>query len=784
MRSAAAATLVALLAGAAFGQATRPGGSQPAAGARKDAADDEKTLTAGSLRHSAIELTCVPAATRARAGRLLALSRLADRLAPGDWRTNRLLADIYYAQARPDVEARALEAYLAAFPADHVRRLRWIAIRLDGMQSAEARAGLLQGLADRDDLAPALRAEAAAMLANLRHGQGQNAEAVKAARHAIQLDPCGPRGLAVWSTLEGQTTVTGRVAARFRLLRGDPRASREAWELALDLGALGLYKQASRFLEHARAADRVKPRPEALPEVLQVQYCNALLDAKQHDQAIEVLEAAVSRYPKSADLKSLLIEAYRATDKAKKAEKLVQSMASSYKEREAGGAVSEAFAAEVAWFYVDTDPRPSRAIIHAQRAVKGDPNNPVHQRILGAAELAFGRVIEGERRLEKLVGTDGYASVFLAERYDAAKNVDDCKKTLLAGAAAPRSGPAFRRLAALAAKHSVVLPPAEGASDILRLAEEFDDNYLQMLLKPERFIAVELKFPEAGIVCGEPVEVLATLKNIGPVDVPLGERGLLRPEMALRASLAQLSGQSIGNYVRLPMAVWPAGRYLRPGEQLQCTVRLDVAGLGAALAHRPLEDVALLVGGVLDPLPSGVTALPSMTVEPGRIVRAGLLAPFDRNNVDAWNQAYRLALGRIVRDLRRGDVPRRMRAARQTGALLAMASDMETGGTRPPAPLAGLIRKPVMLSIARALLRDRSPAVRQELVASLAHAELDKLTIAVLGLVIDDPSPVVRCRVVDLLAGAETRGHETLLRLYASDRDEIVAEMAKAFRKP
>ena len=63
--------------------------------------NQDSPLAAESFLNSAIEMTCCPSSTPARAGRLVVLSHFADRLAPGDWRVGRLLADIYLAQADP-----------------------------------------------------------------------------------------------------------------------------------------------------------------------------------------------------------------------------------------------------------------------------------------------------------------------------------------------------------------------------------------------------------------------------------------------------------------------------------------------------------------------------------------------------------------------------------------------------------------------------------------------------------------------------------------------------------
>jgi hypothetical protein len=232
----------------------------------------------------------------------------------------------------------------------------------------------------------------------------------------------------------------------------------------------------------------------------------------------------------------------------------------------------------------------------------------------------------------------------------------------------------------------------------------------------------------------------------------------------------------------VPMAVWPAGRYLHPGEALSCRARLDVADLARELAHRPLEDLTLAVAGTLDPLDGG-SALPSVESPKARITRAGILGRFDRNKPEAWDYAYRAALGRIVGDLRRGTPARRMAAARRTASLLAFARDVETRRAMMPRQLARSLDKLVLLSMTRAFLGDASPAVRQEMIASLAHVSLDEIAISLLAPAIEDPSPMVRCRLVELLASKQTPGHRTIVDLLAKDADDLVAAMAKAFQR-
>ena len=54
------------------------------------------------------------------------------------------------------------------------------------------------------------------------------------------------------------------------------------------------------------------------------------------------------------------------------------------------------------------------------------------------------------------------------------------------------------------------------------------------------------------------------------------------------------SGQE---FLNLPMVLWPAKRFLKAGESLTATVRLDVGELEEFLMRRPLDVVKLKGGG-------------------------------------------------------------------------------------------------------------------------------------------------------------------------------------------
>jgi tetratricopeptide (TPR) repeat protein len=749
--------------------------------------NQDSLLAAESFLNSAVEMTCCPSSTPARAGRLVVLSRLADRLAPGDWRVNRLLADICLAQADPNAEIKALESYLAGRPDDHQVRTRWMNARLAGMQNVAARDAFLRSLAQRKDLDEPVRAQALARLTDLLVGQGRTADAAETARQAVALDPYGPAPLAALRLTQTQEPNDPNSALTQDLLaiRARPRAFDAAWRVGMRLGELGLSEKALEFLSHVWAAGAADSQPVTAPTSMTAQYASGLLDANQPDKAVEVLQRALQRYADNPDLASLLIEAYRKAGKESQAGRLIQDMAKAYKAKEGSATTAPALAAELGWFYARTQPHASLAVVYAGRAVAADPDNPVFQRIMGAAELVGDQVKQGMARLEKLLGKDVYASILLAERYQAAGDKDNLRKAVLAAAPLGASGPAWRRLSDIAARNRIELPAPKGRDETLALLKGLPPDCLKMLSRPNECISIQLApvvDADGRLLCGEPIEVDATLKNVCSTDVPLGATGVINPLMAMTARLEDSRGQVLVDTTRLPLAVWAAPRALKPGQTVTCRVRLDVCELAAAVAPHPLEDLSLIVGGIVDPDADGATRLPYFKLQPLKVIRSGLLGKVADDTPDGWRLAYQLALGRIVYDYRRGKLPVRMRAARQIGSMLAFNVDVERSRQEPPGMLQGQIDRLTVLSMFRAILADKSPAVRSEAARAIGAVQPDDTVIGLLSPLIEDPAAMVRCRLVEMLAATASRGNATIVDLMSKDPDPLVRQMAEAFK--
>jgi hypothetical protein len=242
-------------------------------------------------------------------------------------------------------------------------------------------------------------------------------------------------------------------------------------------------------------------------------------------------------------------------------------------------------------------------------------------------------------------------------------------------------------------------------------------------------------------------------------------------------------------FSRLPAANWPAPRLLQPRQKFTAKIRLDVGELAEFFARRPLDGFQLIVTGTLDPFFEGdrvYSPLPGVRCEPVMFTHGDMLGEFDRDNDPSWNEAYRKLLVTIVRDaIKGGDEAARISGAIKTGALLAMVREIENGRQSLAKPLQDIgsgkpaVTKPQLLTMLRETLKDNSPLVRAQMVASLQYVAMDANIVKLLAPVIEDPSPLVRFEVAQVLGCSDLAGQEPVLGFLAKDPDDLVRNMAK-----
>jgi tetratricopeptide (TPR) repeat protein len=448
----------------------------------------------------------------------------------------------------------------------------------------------------------------------------------------------------------------------------------------------------------------------------------------------------------------------------------------------ASEAVSAA-ARDLAWYFTVTEPEPNLATFFVKQAAVGDPNNPVIQRIMGMAELMSKQTEAGIDRLRPLAETDAYAARAVAEYHYRRAEANMARQVILQGLKAGRSGPAFRRLAALAEERRETIPIAAGAVEADQIYSTFDLRYLEMTRAPNRFVSVKIEAVKDPTLPGEALAVEAVLTNLSNIEVPIGEDGLLAPRLALSAKVGGVSEP----FEDLPVISWPVPRQLPPRRSYAARVRLDVGAMGRLLAQHPLDECSIQLNPMLSPVQRGghlISAVPDLPAPSILLTRKAMVDLTDANTPALLAAACKVRLGNLVYAFINGDLPGRMLAMRQTASLLALQRLKDMGKVSLPKPVADALYRPTLLSMVLEGLKDRSDTVRAELLAALQQTPMDAKIMERLAAAINDPSPLVRVRLAELLGSSGLSGQKPVLDFLAQDRDERVRAMVAAVTTP
>ena len=751
------------------------GSARAQRGPEADLSEMDRVLAAESLVHSAYGIL-LQADGASRAERLSILTEMACWLDGEHYEAHRLLADSYRGRQDHQGAAEALQVCLKSAPDDHAIWQLWVTNELAARQTAEDRHALLQQVIEDSEVPAAIRAEATLCYGDLLSGQGRSGEAEKAFLGALRFDPYQADALRAWESVQTATlNPVDRSNMMLRMLRANPMDVNTARDLAVLLGQVGLWAEARGVFAYGYRVGVRDLGDGAMPAGWLVAYCNALIDAGAFQEAAQTFAPMVERFPESLDLKMLLIEAYQQLNQPAKSRALIRSIEAEYDPAPSG---PEAFQQNVnmSMFYLVARPDEDRAAQHVRLAIQqagaDAADSTLLQRLAGAAELASGATEDAVRRLTAIVADDAYAALFLARHYVEAGEPAAARDAIMAGVARGRSGPAYRLLRRLAHQIQLPIEPAPGTRQIKEQLATFGDLTLQMGLQPERFVDVSMATEWIAAAPGQPVMVTATLKNIGPVDVPIGQTGVLAASLAIRVTARSGDGDVVV-FDRLPMIVWHSPRYLAPEAALTGSARIDVGALGAYLAGRPLETISLTVEGILDPVQrDGLlsSALPSVQIDPVQSARSGMLS-------DDGAASYDELIGAVRDRVASDDSADRMVAAGQIGMLLGFLAAVDDQRAPAPASVPQETMRDDLLSATRELLEDSSAAVRAEMLKALCLARpVDRLFLV--GVVLDDPSPLVRLREAELIGLTSDSPDDERLNQLAEDDDPLVARMA------
>ena len=782
MRSLLATALCLLVASAACG---RTPGNPPS---------PADSLVAGGLHHSVMLLRHAPEKPIARAARLVGLAEFARRLAPDDPDINNTIAYISLVRKKEKALADAVRKNFGARPNDHALALQWLSSEMKGFQDAQSRSTFLSALLADTKRTDELRAAAAVHLADILIGQGLTKDAARAFDTAVKLDPNLPAALSGKLMLAEKASPVDRAKVWAGELAVNPHSVGRAAQLGEILDAAGLHEQGARFYDYAWQVNRSTDPEGKVSLDFAVQHCNALLNAGRYKQAIEIFGPISRRFSESVLLRVMLIEACNDSSQAERAKMYAGEIEAIFAPKTIGGQPNASTSVELAWLYLITGTDPQLALEHAKHAALLNKSlDPTTVRALAAAQIVSKKksiADLGRESLQKIADKDVFAAAFLAEHYFLVGRPQDGKKMVLSGLALSRSGQAARRLNALARKYKITVPPAEGSKELQAVAESIPDSLLALGLAPEKFFSLKaVAAPKIDAGSGIVIRVELSSKYDGRIATGLG--GLLPATVSIDVAA---KGRQTGNFKDVARLVLPVGRYLAGGSGKKVAVsgRIDVGKLHDFLVARPLDDFEITVSprlirpgdrgpGDLDPPTIRKTLA---TAVPAVIKRISILGDFDRSTPDKWRSTYKHCLSLIVGDMQVSDLKVRIRAARQIASLLVLSDRIKSGDLRPPGQLTGRINRDVLVLMAAEMLKNPSDLVRAEMLAALGDVKLDGAIIRGFSGIIKDRSPLVRFRLVELLGASGLSGQEPILKYFAKDKYDLVADLAKAIQAP
>jgi tetratricopeptide (TPR) repeat protein len=741
-------------------------------------------LGAEGLYHSVMLLRHAPGKPPARAARLVGLAEFARRLAPDDPRINNAIAYLSLVRDKKQALAQAVKKSIPARSGDHALALQWLSLEMDGFQDARLRSAFLGKVIIDARQSPELRAAAAVYLADILIGQGLREKASEAFAAAVKLDPHLSAALVGQLALAEKSAPADRAKILVKELMVNPRSLRQAAELGEMLDAAGLYEQAARFYDYAWRVNKVMGLGRKASLDFAVQHCNALLNAGQYRQAVDIFGPISRRFADSVLLRALLIEACNHSEQTDRAKMYAGEIEAIFAPKISGGTADPAAEAELAWLYLISGSDIDLALDYAGRAVTHAPRAPASIKAMAAAQLVSGKksiVDLGRVIMEKTADKDVFAAAFLAEHYFKINRNADGKKLVLSGLALSRSGQAARRLSALAKKYEITIPSTDGGPELQALAESIPDTVLAVGLAPDRFFQLTAVVPPRVNSCdGIPVQVELYSAYDGKVSAGLG--GFIPATVTLDVAV---SGRKIGKFKDVIRLVLPIGRYLSVRQKITVSGRIDVGKLNAMLVANPLDELKLTVTprlvdpGAETPDQEALSAKLA-AAKPGVIARTSIMGVVAQSSITAWRKTYKQSLSLIMGDLKTSDLKVRIRAGRQIASLLVLADGIRANKLRPPSQLAGRINREVLVLMAAEVLKNRSDVVRAEMLAALGDVKLDASIIRSLGSIIADSSALVRFRLVELLGASGLSGQEPILKHFTKDKYPLVADLAKA----
>lgn len=479
--------------------------------------------------------------------------------------------DMLAALDRPDAARQALEKYVSRRPDDISAHLNWIALELEALQTAEARAEFCRKHLDAANLPGKVASDLHRRLAEFHIGRGERELARKEALAAVEgyeLNFAARQLLEVLQVPPGtQAPDRPELDELLLAVAASPNDPDLALHVADRLMEVELAEAAERFYGHA-------------VDLLRIMDTQGQLAAVMTDRAV----------------------ALRKLGRAGDADRMLDGAAEQWKALLAGnqGLLAPELTAQMAWFYAFHKPEPLQAEKLARVALAERPDSIVARRAMGSALRQLGKVEEARAELAPVADRDVAAAAEYAQVL-AAANEPELARSVLGGAttrpADPTAQVAIGRAAAVVRFNLPASRPAP--VEAAQALERFPWPVLDYPLHPDKYLAIELAMPQAEMPPAEPWILTARLKNIGSFPITIGPDMMVSPDLDVAVTTQGDRLRTTDPMLRFSFNRTPR---LAPGESVEIRHTIDLGGIRSGMIGTPQVAQDVTVGAVLSPI--------------------------------------------------------------------------------------------------------------------------------------------------------------------------------------
>lgn len=478
--------------------------------------------------------------------------------------------DMLTALDRPEAAHEALTTYVRLQPDNIAAHLDWLAMEIDQLQTAEARAEFCRTHLQQRRLPDNVASDLHRRLADFHLGRGERDQAAAEAKAAIEAYDLNFRARRLLERLESPGTPRPPQADLEHLLLAlsacpnDPVLAAETADLLMTLN---------------------------LPEPAEQLYTHAVMVLKLFDPESELALAMTDR---AVALQAMGREK-EARDQIEKADREWQALLADRQ-----GQLEPDLAGHMAWFYAFHNPRPEQAERLARVALVEDPELIVAQRALGSALRQLNRLDEAKSQLEPIADMDAAAAAEYAQVL-VAQGKDPLARETLTRATTRPAVPEGQLAMARASRQIGLAPPTSrpAPEEATQALERFRWGVLDYPLRPDKHLSLSLMMPRPEIRPGEPWLLTARLTNTGRFPITIGPGMMVSPDLLVAVHTEGDRPRTTGPTLQFSFNRTPR---LMPGESVEIAHTVDLGVIRSGMIGTPQMTHEVTVSGILSPI--------------------------------------------------------------------------------------------------------------------------------------------------------------------------------------